>query len=158
MRKIGDKANGCVIQRLHSLRSSALLTGTTRISNRKSGIRIRPKSREISTLQIPNRKYFAIFDRRSPGSSRFLIHGSAIKTPRNTSKKNTYEFLIGGKPRVKGCPVARPKPPVATTTPSSSWVLSPVTRHSSLATCDCLQVFCWAYAGLGICARAPRCD
>src|ERR1700746_3080073 len=143
MRKIGDKAKGSVIQRLHCLRLSALLTGTTRISNRKSGIRIPRKPRRISTLQIPNRKYsqvlhspqrIAIFDRSFCRSSRFLIHGSAIKTPRNTSKKNTYKFLIGGKPGVKASPVARPKPPVATTTPSSSWVLSLVTRHSSLVT------------------------
>src|SRR6201993_663133 len=118
MRKIGDKAKGSVIQRLHCLRLSALLTGTTRISNRKSGIRIPRKPRRISTLQIPNRKYsqllhspqrIAIFDRSFCRSSRFLIHGSAIKTPRNTSKKNTYEFLIGGKPGGKGSPVARPK-------------------------------------------------
>jgi hypothetical protein len=81
MRRIGDKANGSVIQRLHSLRSSALLTGATRISNRKSGIRIRPKSREISTLQIPNRKYFAASDLRFLRFRRFLIYGSAIKTP-----------------------------------------------------------------------------
>jgi hypothetical protein len=33
----------------------------TRISNRKSGIRIPRKSWEISAVQISNRKYFAIF-------------------------------------------------------------------------------------------------
>jgi hypothetical protein len=86
MRKIGDKANGSVTQGPLGLRSSALLTGTIPISNRKSGIRIRPKSREISTLQISNRKYFAISDRSFCRSSRFLIYGSAIKTPRKALK------------------------------------------------------------------------
>src|SRR5579862_859237 len=100
MRKIGDKATGTVIQSLLALRLSAFLTGATRISNRKSGIRIHVKAPEISEVQISNRKYFAIFDRGFGISPRFLIHGSAIKTPRNTSKKNTYEFLIGGKPGV----------------------------------------------------------
>jgi hypothetical protein len=33
----------------------------TRVSNRKSGIRIPRKSWEISAVQISNRKYFAIF-------------------------------------------------------------------------------------------------
>jgi hypothetical protein len=100
MRKIGDKATGTVIQGPHGLRSSALPTGATRISNRKSGIRIHVKAQEISEIQISNRKYFAVFDRGFCRSSHFLIHGSAIKTPRNTLKSNTYEFLIGGKPGV----------------------------------------------------------
>ncbi|HXP69084.1 MAG TPA: hypothetical protein VOA88_07355 [Candidatus Dormibacteraeota bacterium] len=97
MRKIGDKATGTVIQGLLDFRPSAFLTGATRISNRKSGIRIHPKPREISTLQISNRKYSPLFDRGFGISPRFLIYGSAIKTPRNTLESNTYEFLIGGK-------------------------------------------------------------
>jgi seryl-tRNA synthetase len=79
------------------LRLSAFPTGATRISNRKSGIRIQVKAPEISAIQISNRKYFAIFDRSFCRSSPFLIYRSAIKTPRNPFKRNTYEFLIGGK-------------------------------------------------------------
>ena len=110
MREIGNMANGSVIQGRLGLRRSAFLTGDTQIPNRKSGIRIRPKSPEISTLQISNRKYsqllrspwrIAILDRGSCRSPRFLIYGSAIKSPRNTFKRNTYEFLIGGKSGVQ---------------------------------------------------------
>jgi hypothetical protein len=90
MRKIGDKATGSVIERLRRLNSSALLTGSIRISNRKSGIRIHVKAQEISAIQIPNRKYFAIFDRSFCRFSRFLIYGSAIKTPRSTLKNVSH--------------------------------------------------------------------
>ncbi len=106
MRKIGDKANGSVIQRLHSLRSSA-------ISNRKSGIRIRPKSQELNKIQISNRKYSPVFDRGFDTSPRFLIYGIVIKTPRNTFKRNTYEFLIGGKQGVV-TPLTTSHSPLAT--------------------------------------------
>jgi hypothetical protein len=90
MRKIGDKANGSVIQRLHRLRSNALLTGSIRISNRKSGIRIHVKAPEISEIQISNRKSFAVFDRAFHRSRHFLIYGTAIKTPRNTLKNVSH--------------------------------------------------------------------
>ncbi len=88
MRKIGDKANGSVIQRPNSLHSTA-------ISNRKSGIRIRPKSQELNKIQISNRKYspllrspwrIAILDRDFDRSPHVLIYGSAIKSPRNIFK------------------------------------------------------------------------
>src|SRR3984885_11094339 len=85
MREIGDKANGSVIQRLHSLRSSA----------------------------ISNRKYSPVFDRGFDTSPRFLIYGIAIKTPRNTFKRNTYEFLIGGKQGVV-TPLTTSHSPLAT--------------------------------------------
>jgi hypothetical protein len=133
MGEIRNMASDNVTQGLLSLRSSA-------ISNRKSGIRIHVKAPEISAIQIPNRKYspllrspwrIAILDRGFCRSHHFLIYGSAIKTPRNTSKKNTYEFLIGGKSRVQGSPVTRPKPPVATTTPPSSWAFSLVASRSN---------------------------
>jgi hypothetical protein len=86
MREIGDMANGSVIQGLLGLRSRPFLTGRTRIPNRKSGIRIRPKSPEISPLQISNRKYCAILDLRFFRIPRFLIYGSAIKSPRSILK------------------------------------------------------------------------
>ena len=86
MREIGDMVDDNLAQGPIGLRSSVLLTGATRISNRKSGIRIRPKSREISTLQISNRKYFAVSDLRFLRFQRFLIYGSAIKTPRKALK------------------------------------------------------------------------
>jgi hypothetical protein len=86
MREIADMANGGVIQGLLGPRSSAFPTGSIRLPNRKSGIRIRPKSPEISTIQISNRKYFAIFDRGFCPSLRFLIYGSAIKSPRKALK------------------------------------------------------------------------
>jgi len=86
MSEIGDKANGSVIQRLRSLRLSVFPIAGIPISNRKSGIRIRPKSPEISTLQISNRKYFAVSDLSFLRFRRFLIYGSAIKTPRKALK------------------------------------------------------------------------
>jgi len=58
----------------------------TRISNRKSGIRIPRKSCEISAVQISNRKYFAISDLGFSRSPRFLIYGSAIRIPRKALK------------------------------------------------------------------------
>ena len=57
MGKIGNIANGGVIQGPLGLRPSAVLTGDIRISNRKSGIRIHPKPPEVSEVQISNRKY-----------------------------------------------------------------------------------------------------
>jgi len=96
MREIGDMVDDNVTQGPLRLRLSAFPAGTTRISNRKSGIRIHVKAREISAIQIPNRKYsqvlrsprrIAILDRSLCRSSRFLIYGSAIKTLRNTLKK-----------------------------------------------------------------------
>jgi hypothetical protein len=86
MREIGNMAKGSVIQGLHGLRLSAFPTGATRISNRKSGIRFPRKPRGINEVQISNRKYFAVFDHTFCRSSRFLIHGSAIKTPRKALK------------------------------------------------------------------------
>ena len=90
-------ANDNVTQGPLGLRLSAFPTGATRISNRKSGIRNPGKPRGINEVQISNRKYFAVFDLRFFRLPSFLIYGSAIKTPRNTLKSNTYEFLIGGK-------------------------------------------------------------
>jgi len=86
MREIGDMVDDNLAQGPIGLRSSVLLIAATRISNRKSGIRIPPKSREISTLQISNRKYFAVSDLRFLRFQRFLIYGSAIKTPRKALK------------------------------------------------------------------------
>jgi hypothetical protein len=112
MREIGNMVDDDVTQGPLGLRLSASPTGSIPISNRKSGIRIHVKAQEISAIQISNRKYsqplrsprrIATFDRALCRSSRFLIYGSAIKTPRNTPKKNTYEFLIGGKSRVTSC-------------------------------------------------------
>src|SRR5579862_4389767 len=106
MRGIGNMVDDNVTQGPLGLRLSAVPTGAARISNRKSGIRIHVKAPEISAIQIPNRKYspllrspwrIAILDRGFCRSHHFLIYGSAIKTPRNTFKRNTYEFLIGGK-------------------------------------------------------------
>src|SRR5579862_1338916 len=115
MREIRNMASDNVTQGLLSLRSSA-------ISNRKSGIRIHVKAPEISAIQIPNRKYspllrspwrIAILDRGFCRSHRFLIYGSAIKTARNTFKRNTYEFLIGGKQGVV-TPLTTSHSPLAT--------------------------------------------
>jgi hypothetical protein len=86
MREVGNKANGSVIRGRLCRHSSAFPTGRIRISNRKSGIRIRPKSPEINTIQISNRKYFAVFDLRLRRLPRFLIYGSAIKYPRKALK------------------------------------------------------------------------
>ena len=115
MREIRNMASDNVTQGLLSLRSSA-------ISNRKSGIRIHVKAPEISAIQIPNRKYspllrspwrIAILDRGFCRPHHFLIYGSAIKTPRNTFKRNTYEFLIGGKQGVV-TPLTTSHSPLAT--------------------------------------------
>jgi hypothetical protein len=71
----------------------------TRISNRKSGIRIPGKPWGISSVQISNRKYSAIFH-LAPQSrlwiylatchpslvTAFLIYGSAIRNPRKALK------------------------------------------------------------------------
>ena len=77
----------------------------------------------ISDLKIPNRKFLTIFDTcsalnfcflassHSPLATALLIHGSAIKTPRNTFRRNTYEFLIGGKRGSQAPPAAQPQPP-----------------------------------------------
>ena len=95
MGKIGNIANGGVIQGPLGLCPSAVLTGDIRISNRKSGIRIHPKPPEISEVQISNRKYslllpspwrIAIFSHGFDRSPRFLIYGSAIKSPHNILK------------------------------------------------------------------------
>src|SRR5580700_5470548 len=115
MGEIRNMASDNVTQGLLSLRSSA-------ISNRKSGIRIHVKAPEISAIQIPNRKYspllrspwrIAILDRGFCRTPHVLIHGSAIKTPRNTFKRNTYEFLIGGKQGVV-TPLTTSHSPLAT--------------------------------------------
>src|SRR3984957_3667434 len=115
MGEIRNMASDNVTQGLLSLRSSA-------ISNRKAGIRIHVKAPEISTIQISNRKYspllrspwrIAILDRGFCRSHHFLIYGSAIKTPRNTFKRNTYEFLIGGKQGVV-TPLTTSHSPLAT--------------------------------------------
>ena len=58
----------------------------TRISNRKSGIRVPRKPWEISAVQISNRKYFAISDLGLSRSPRFLIYGGAIRNPRKALK------------------------------------------------------------------------
>jgi hypothetical protein len=73
------------------LRLSAFPTGATRLSNRKSGIRIHAKAPEISTIQISNRKYFVVFDRAFRRSRHFLIYGSAIRTPRNTLQNMSHK-------------------------------------------------------------------
>jgi hypothetical protein len=86
MREIGDMVDDNLAQGPIGLRLSAFPIAATRISNRKSGIRIRRKSPEISTLQISNRKYFAVSDLRFLRFQRFLIYGSAIKTPRKALK------------------------------------------------------------------------
>jgi hypothetical protein len=86
MREIADMADGSVIEGLLGLRSRAFPTGAIQISNRKSGIRIRPKSQEINTIQISNRKCFAVFDLRLRHLRRFLIYGSAIKSLRKALK------------------------------------------------------------------------
>ena len=131
MGKLGNMATGGTMQWPLGPRSSAILPGAIRISNRKSGIRTRPKPQGINTIQISNRKYSHVFSpcfdrfrrRRSDQDRRperpkgvegsFLIYGSAIKTPRNTFKRNTYEFLIGGKPGVV-TPLTTSHSPLAT--------------------------------------------
>jgi hypothetical protein len=86
MREIGNKAIGSVTRGLLGLRRNAFPTGGIRISNRKSGIRIRSKSRELNTIQISNRKYSQLFDPGFDRFPRFLIYGSAIKYPRKALK------------------------------------------------------------------------
>jgi hypothetical protein len=86
MREIGDMVDDNVTQGPLRLRLSAFPAGTTRISNRKSGIRIHVKAPEISIIQISNRKYFAVSDLRFLRFRRFLIYGSAIKYPRKALK------------------------------------------------------------------------
>jgi hypothetical protein len=90
MREIGDMVDDNLAQGPIGHRLSAFPIAATRISNRKSGIRIRRKSPEISEVQISNRKYsrvlrspwrIAVFDRGFCRLPRFLIYGSAIKTP-----------------------------------------------------------------------------
>jgi hypothetical protein len=87
MRKNDDKANGSLTQLEQA--------GPTRISNRKSGIRIRPKSPEVNEVQISNRKYspllrspwrIAVSDLDPSRFPRFLIYGSAIKNHRKALK------------------------------------------------------------------------
>jgi len=58
----------------------------TRISNRKSGIRVPRKPWEISAVQISNRKYFAISDLGFSRSPRFLLYDGAIRIPRKALK------------------------------------------------------------------------
>ena len=101
MREIGNMANGTVIRGPLGPALRAFRLGRIRIplaavaANRKSGIRIHPKSPEIRRIQISNRKYslllrspwrIAIFNRAFDHSPRFLIYGSAIKTPRKALK------------------------------------------------------------------------
>jgi hypothetical protein len=92
MQEMGNMANGGAIQGPLGLRLSAFHVGDIRIplaavaANRKSGIRIHPKSPEISKLRISNRKSFALFNLRFLRFPRLLIYGSAIKTPRNILK------------------------------------------------------------------------
>jgi hypothetical protein len=81
MQEVDDMADGSVTRRLLGLRLSAFPTGSIRIPNRKSGIRIPRKLWKINTIQISNRKYFALFDLRLRRFPRFLIYGSAIKSP-----------------------------------------------------------------------------
>jgi hypothetical protein len=99
MQEMDNMANGSVIRGPLGPGPSAFLTDAIQIPNRKSGIRIRPKSLEISTLQISNRKYspllrsprrIAILDRGFCRSRRFLIYGCAIKASRNTLKKVSH--------------------------------------------------------------------
>jgi hypothetical protein len=99
MREIGNMADDNVIQGPLGLRLSAFLICATRISNRKSGIRIHVKAQEISAIQIPNRKYspllrspgrITVFDRAFHRSRHFLIYGTAIKTPRSTLKNVSH--------------------------------------------------------------------
>jgi hypothetical protein len=83
----------------------------------------------INDLKFPNRKFSTILDpcsapnfsllatSHSPLATASLIHGSAIKTPRNTFKRNTYEFLIGGKWGSPTSPAAQPQPPNLAPTP-----------------------------------------
>ena len=83
----------------------------------------------ISPLKFPNRKFLTILDSHSalnhcplatshsPLATAFLIHGSAIKTPRNAFKQSTYEFLIGGKRGPQASPAAPPQPPNLAPTP-----------------------------------------
>jgi hypothetical protein len=86
MRRIGNMANGNVIRGRLCRHSTAFLTASIPISNRKSGIRIPRKLWGISEVQVSNRKYFAVFYRGFCRSSRFLIYGSAIKYPRKALK------------------------------------------------------------------------
>jgi hypothetical protein len=86
MQEMGNMANGTVIRGPLSLRLGAFLAGAIRISNCKCGIRIPRNLSGINEVQISNRKYFAIFDRGFCRSTRFLIYGSAIKTPRKALK------------------------------------------------------------------------
>jgi hypothetical protein len=98
MEKMGNMANDGLIRRpfqRHRPSSSWQKVGPeglgqprqTRISNRKSGIRIPRKSWEISAVRISNRKYFAISDLGFSRSPRFLIYGGAIRIRRNTLKR-----------------------------------------------------------------------
>ena len=95
MEKMGNMANDGLIRRPFQPRRPtpprqkvrpAGQPRQTRISNRKFGIRISLKSWEISAVQISNRKYFAVSDLRFLRFQRFLIYGSAIKTPRKALK------------------------------------------------------------------------
>jgi len=86
MQEMGNMATGTVIRGPLGLRLSALLTGDIRIPNRKSGIKIPRNLSGINEVQISNRKFFAILDRAFDRSSRFLIYGSAIKSPRKALK------------------------------------------------------------------------
>jgi hypothetical protein len=102
MRENGNMPNGTLTRRPLGLRLSAAapidgiqIPRAAVAANRKSGIRINPKSPKINTIQISNRKYspllrsprrIAVFDLRFFRLLPFLIYGSAIKTPRNILK------------------------------------------------------------------------
>jgi hypothetical protein len=118
MREIGNRAIGSVTRRLLGLRRYAFPTGGIRFSNRKSGIRIRSKSRELNTIQISNRKYSQLFD---PGFDRFprsLIYGSAIKSSRNTLKRNYIR--ISNRRQIEGNKLRR-KPRSGRSSRGGSW-------------------------------------
>ena len=98
MQKMGNMANDSLIRRpFHPRRPNPSWQKVgpagpgqprqTRISNRKSGIRIPGKPWGISEVQISNRKYFAIFDLGFSRSPCFLIDGGAIRIRRNTLKR-----------------------------------------------------------------------
>jgi hypothetical protein len=86
MQEMGNMARNGLTRGLLGLRRRVGLTGDIRIPNRKSGIRIPSNLSGINEVQISNRKFFAILDRAFDRSSRFLIYGSAIKSPRKALK------------------------------------------------------------------------
>ena len=86
----------------------------TRISNRKSGIRIPRKSWEISAVQISNRKYFTVFypgTRRVSHESRRAPSNRHEPLPRPVTRRGPQAAAISSSPQLLASGFENPRPP-----------------------------------------------